>query len=65
MEYIVTIFEDGNKRKVISRHTDLNEAMEAGKRTYEKLNCMVSLISGNIDDDGKTEGKYILYKSWF
>ena len=30
MEYVITIL-DGDKRKVVSRHTTLQEALEAGE----------------------------------
>ena len=66
MEYIIMITAR-NKRKILSRHKTLEDAMTAGKSAYEKSNRgeVISCISGKIDDDGKIEGQYKLYESWF
>lgn len=66
MEYIIMITER-NERKVLSRHKTLEDAMVAGKSAYEKSNRgeVISCISGKINDDGKIEGQYKLYESWF
>ena len=64
MEYIITSL-NGNDRKIISRHDNLDEAIRAGKLSYEKLKCTISCISGTVNEDGKIEGKYQLYKTWF
>lgn len=64
MEYVV-ITTKGNNVEVLSRHSDYDSALAAGKSSYEKLNRTVSIISGNINDKGEITGKYKLYKSWF
>ena len=67
MEYLITVYDgdDGNKRKVISRHSNLDDALKAGKETRDKLHCMVSCISGTIDENGYVVGKYNFYNAWF
>lgn len=66
MEYIITL-TNGNNRKVLSRHKNLDDALTAGNSTFEKSNRgdVISCISGKIDDNGKIEGQYKLYESWF
>ena len=68
MEYLITVFdddEDGNKRRVVSKHSNLDDAMRAGKEAQKKYHCMVSCISGNVDENGYVTGKYTFYNSWF
>ena len=66
MEYIITKLK-GNKREVLSKHKNLDDAMIAGKNAYEKSNRgeVISCISGKVDEDGKIIGEYKLYHSWF
>ena len=66
MEYIITIL-NGNDRRVVSRHDNLDDAIKAGKSAYEKSNRgeVVSCITGKINDDGRIEGQYRLIDSWF
>ena len=54
MEYIITSL-NGNDRKVISRHKTLEEAMAAGKISYETLKCTISCISETVNEDGQIE----------
>lgn len=66
MDYIITVTK-GNDRKVVSRHTNLDDAIAAGKSIFEKSNRgeVVSCITGKVNSDGKIEGQYRLIKSWF
>jgi len=66
MEYMITIL-DGDKRKVVSRHTTLQEALEAGEIEWSNApkGVIVSCVEGTINEAGELEGKYQLYKSWF
>ena len=66
MEYLVTTLR-GNDREIISRHSSLQEAMEAGEKIWEEVpkGVTVSCISGTLDDAGRLTGKYLLYNSWF
>ncbi len=66
MEYVITIL-DGNKRKIISRHTTLQEALEAGKIVWTNApkGVTVSCVDGTVNEAGELIGKYQLYKSWF
>lgn len=66
MEYVITIL-DGNKRKIISCHTTLQEALEAGEIVWTNApkGVTVSCVSGTFNEAGELSGKYQLYKSWF
>ena len=66
MEYII-ILTRGNNRKVLSRHKDIKDAITAGKIAFENSNRgdVISCITGKINDDGKIDGQYRLYESWF
>lgn len=65
MQYNI-VFINSEGRKLISRHSDLEEAKKAGKAYFEKTKRGEAVIcmSGKIDDDGNIEGKYILYEAW-
>lgn len=63
-KYLITRYIDGNKREVLSTHTDLEEALKAGKEAHKKLGCSISCISGTINSEGKIEGKYKFYDCW-
>lgn len=66
MEYVITAI-DGNTRRVISRHDNLDDAYKAGENAYansekgEYIDC----ITGNISDDGAIEGYYKLIHLWY
>ena len=66
MEYVITAI-DGNTRRVISRHDNLDDAYKAGEKAYanaekgEYIDC----ITGNISDDGTIEGYYKLIHLWY
>lgn len=66
MEYVITIL-DGNKRKIISCHTTLQEALEAGEIVWTNApkGVTVSCVGGTFNEAGELSGKYQLYKSWF
>ena len=66
MEYIITVV-NGNDRRVVSRHNNLDDALKAGKLTYNntKRGEVVSCIVGKVSDDGKIDGQYKLLESWF
>lgn len=66
MEYVITIL-DGDKRKVVSRHTTLQEALEAGEIVWTNApkGVTVSCVVGTFNEAGELDGKYQLYKSWF
>ena len=66
MEYVITIL-DGDKRKVVSRHTTLQEALEAGEIVWTNApkGVTVSCVDGTVNEAGELIGKYQLYKSWF
>ena len=66
MEYLVTTLR-GNDREIISRHSSLQEAMEAGEKIWNEVpkGVIVSCISGTLDEAGKLTGRYLLYNSWF
>ena len=65
-EYIICLNEkDGNK--VLSRHKDKDKALAAGKavsKNITKEGQSISLISGNVSDDGVLTGPYLFYKLW-
>lgn len=65
MEYYVTLLVN-NKDKVLSRHSSLDEAMNAGKSAHltSKRGETISVVSGKIGEDGAIEGRYNLYHSW-
>ncbi len=66
MEYMITML-DGDKRKVVSRHTSLQEALEAGEIVWSNApkGVIVSCVDGTVNEAGELDGKYQLYKSWF
>lgn len=66
MEYVITILDD-DKRKVVSRHTTLQEALEAGEIVWTNApkGVTVSCVDGTVNEAGELTGKYQLYKSWF
>lgn len=64
MEYIITTLEPNGKREILSKHTNLDDALAAGKLSYEKLKRHISCISGTIDENGKVKGEYKFYRSW-
>lgn len=64
MEYIITTLDPSGKREVLSRHANLDDALEAGKLHYKKLKQHISCISGTIGEDGKIKGEYKFYHSW-
>ena len=66
MEYYITVTK-GKDTTIIRRHTNLNEAIEAGKSFFEESNHrgIVSCIAGKVNSDGEIEGQYRLYKSWY
>lgn len=65
-EYIICINEKGN-RKVLSRHKDKDEAIVAGKaasRTITEEGQSISMISGNVSDDGVATGPIQFFELW-
>ena len=66
MEYVITVI-NGNTRRVISRHDNLEDAYKAGEEAYGKAKKdeYVDCITGNISDNGKIEGVYKLYHLWY
>ena len=65
-EYIICLNEKGS-RKVLSRHKDKDEALAAGKaasKTITNEGQSISMISGNISDDGELTGPYLFYQLW-
>lgn len=66
MEYYITTLE-GNKRKIISKHSTLQEAFDAGEKVWRSVpkGISVSCIAGTVNEEGDLSGKYQLYKSWF
>lgn len=65
-EYVICLNE-GNKRKVLSRHADKEEALAAGKAAEKNLTKggqYISMISGNISDDGEITGAYRFFERW-
>lgn len=65
MDYIITITK-GDDRRIISTHTNLDDAIKSGKSVFDKSERgeVVSCITGKIID-GKIKGQYRLIKSWF
>ena len=65
-EYIICLNEKGS-RKVLSRHKDKEEAMAAGKaatKTITEEGQSISMISGNVSDDGVVAGPILFYAFW-
>ena len=65
-EYIICLNEKGS-RKVLSRHKDKDEALAAGKAASKTITTegqSISMISGNISDDGELTGPYLFYQLW-
>ena len=66
MDYYITIIRENNKREVLSKHDNKEEALIAGEAAFKTSNRgdVISCITGNIVD-GKVVGRYNLVKSWF
>ena len=65
-EYIICLNEKGSK-KVLSRHKDKDEAIAAGKAASEAITekeQSISMISGDVSDEGETTGPIRLFKLW-
>lgn len=65
-EYIICLNEKGI-RKVLSRHKNKEEAMAAGKvaaKTITEEGQSISMISGNVSDDGAAAGPILFYAFW-
>ena len=62
---IVLINKNGNNQ-LLSTHNNLDDAKAAGKAAFDKTTRNQSIIcmSGNIDDNGNINGKYLLYEVW-
>ena len=67
MEYLITAMRKDGTREILSRHTDKEEALEAGRQAFLKAEkgALISCISGTLDENGNTIGKYLFYDSWF
>lgn len=66
MDYYIAVTK-GNDQKVISKHTNLDDAIGAGKSIFEKSSRgeVVSCITGKVNSDGKIVGQYRLIKAWY
>ena len=65
MEYIIASIKN-NKRTVLSRHADKEDAFRAGEAAWEQAEkgTMIECISGNVSDDGTITGAYLFYEAW-
>ena len=65
-EYLICLDEKGS-RKVLSRHKKKEEALAAGKaasKSITKKGQSISMISGNISDDGEITGAFRFFERW-
>lgn len=65
-EYLIC-FEEKGIRKVLSRHKNKEEALAAGKAASETITekgQSISMISGNISDDGVATGPILFFERW-
>lgn len=65
-EYIICLDEKGS-RKVLSRHKDKDEAIAAGKAAAKAIieeGQSISMISGNVSDDGAAAGPIQFFELW-
>ena len=65
-EYIICLNEKGS-RKVLSRHKNKEEALAAGNAASKSITQKgqsISMISGNISDDGEITGAFLFFERW-
>ena len=65
-EYVICL-HDKDGRKVLSRHRDKNEALAAGKEASKNITekgQWITMISGNISDDGVITGPMLFFERW-
>lgn len=66
-EFILRAIHSDGKTEILGRFQDKETALEEGKKQFAnaKKGTTISCIKGVTDDDGKIEGKYLLYNTWF
>ena len=65
-EYIICLNKK-DSRKVLSRHKDKEEALAAGKAASKNISGeeeWISMISGNVSDDGTITGPFRFHERW-
>ena len=57
---------DGKERKILSQHEDKTEALEAGKKAWQKApkGTTICCINGTLDENRNIKGQYRLYEVW-
>lgn len=65
-EYLLRAIYPDKTTEIIGKYKDKETALEEGKRLFENAEkgTTISCIKGVIGDDGKIEGRYLLYDSW-